>query len=45
MVVSWWIDTRANGELVTTRLDAATDKVTASGDQPVVHSDRGIHRR
>ena len=42
---SWWIDTRANGELVNTRLDAATDKVTASGNRPVVYSDRGIHRR
>ena len=26
-------------------LDAAVDKITASGDRPVVHSDRGGHYR
>ena len=44
-VVSWSIGTRPNAELVNTMLDAAIDKVTASGDRPVVHSDRGGHCR
>ena len=41
MVVSWSIGTRPNAELVNTMLDAAVEKITASGDRPVVHSDRG----
>lgn len=41
MVVSWSIGTRPNAELVNTMLDAAVDKVAASGERPVVHSDRG----
>ena len=41
MVVSGAIGTRPDAELVNTMLDAAIDKVTASGDRPVVHSDRG----
>ncbi len=41
MVVSWSIGTRPNAELVNTMLDAAIDKVAASGERPVVHSDRG----
>ena len=45
MVVSWSIGTRPNAELVNTMLDAAIDKVTVSGDRPVVHSDRGGHYR
>ena len=45
VVVSWSIGTRPNAELVNTMLDAAIDKVTASGDRPVVHSDRGGHCR
>ena len=45
MVVSWSIGTRPNAELVNTMLDAAIDKVAASGDRPVVHSDRGGHYR
>lgn len=45
MVVSWSIGTRPNAELVNTMLDAAVDKVAASGDRPVVHSDRGGHYR
>ena len=45
MVVSWSIGTRPNAELVNTMLDAAIGKVTASGDRPVVHSDRGGHYR
>ena len=45
MVVSWSIGTRPNAELVNTMLDAAIDKVTAGGDRPVVHSDRGGHYR
>ena len=45
MVVSWSIGTSPNAELVNTMLDAAIDKVTASGDRPVVHSDRGGHYR
>ena len=45
MVVSWSIGTSPNGEFVNTMLDAAIDKVTASGDRPVVHSDRGGHYR
>ena len=45
MVVSWSIGTRPNAELVNTMLDAAIEKVTASGDRPGVHSDRGGHYR
>ena len=45
MVVSWSIGTRPNADLVNTMLDAAIDKVAASGDRPVVHSDRGGHYR
>ncbi len=45
MVVSWSIGTRPNAELVNTILDAAIDKVAASGERPVVHSDRGAHYR
>ena len=45
MVVSWSIGTRPNTELVNTMLDAAIDKVAASGDRPMVHSDRGGHYR
>jgi transposase InsO family protein len=45
MVVSWSISTRPDAELVNTMLDAAIDKVAASGDRPLVHSDRGGHYR
>ena len=45
MVVSWSIGTRPNAELVNTMLDAAIDKLSASGSRPVVHSDRGGHYR
>ena len=45
MVVSWSIGTRPNAELVNTMLDAAIDKVAASGERPMVHSDRGGHYR
>ena len=45
LVVSWSIGTRPNAELVNTMLDAAIDKVAASGERPVVHSDRGGHYR
>ena len=45
MVVSWSIGTRPSAELVNTMLDAAIDKVAASGERPVVHSDRGGHYR
>ena len=45
MVVSWSIGTRPNAELVNSMLDAAIDKVAASGERPVVHSDRGGHYR
>jgi transposase InsO family protein/transposase-like protein len=45
MVVSWSIGTRPNAELVNTMLDAAIDKVAASGGRPLVHSDRGGHYR
>ncbi len=45
LVVSWSIGTRPNAELVNTMLDAAVDKVAASGERPVVHSDRGGHYR
>ena len=41
MVVGWSIGTRPNAEWVNTMLDAAIDKVPASGERPVVHSDRG----
>ena len=34
MIVGWSIGTRPNAELVNTMLDAAIDKVTASGDRP-----------
>lgn len=45
MVVSWSIGTRPDAELVNTMLDAAIETITASGDRPVVHSDRGGHYR
>jgi len=45
MVVSWSIGTRPNADLVNTMLDAAIDKVAASDERPVVHSDRGGHYR
>jgi putative transposase len=45
MVVSWSIGTHPDAELVNTMLDAAIKTVTASGDCPVVHSDRGGHYR
>jgi transposase InsO family protein/transposase-like protein len=45
LVVSWSISTRPNAELVNTMLDAAIDKIAASGSRPVVHSDRGGHYR
>jgi len=45
MVVSWSIGTSPNVELVNTKLDAAVEMITASGDRPVVHSDRGGHYR
>ncbi len=45
MVVSWSIGTRPNAELANTMRDAAIDKVAASGERPVVHSDRGGHYR
>jgi transposase InsO family protein/transposase-like protein len=45
MVVSWSIGTRPNAELVNTMLDAAIGKVAATGDRPMVHSDRGGHYR
>lgn len=45
MVVSWSIGTRPNAELVNMMLDAAIDKVAASGERPMVHSDRGGHYR
>lgn len=45
MVVSWSIGTRPNAELVNTMLDAAIDKVAATGKRPLVHSDRGGHYR
>lgn len=45
MVVSWSISTRPNAELVNSMLDVAIDKVAASGERPVVHSDRGGHYR
>lgn len=45
MVVSWSIGTQPNAELVNTMLDAAIDKIAASGSRPVVHSDRGGHYR
>ena len=45
MVVSWSIGTRPNADLVNTMLDAAIDTVAASGERPVVHSDRGGHYR
>ena len=45
MVVSWSIGTRPSADLVNTMLDAAVDTVAASGERPVVHSDRGGHYR
>ena len=45
MVVSWSIGTRPDADLVNTMLDAAIKTVTASGQRPVVHSDRGGHYR
>ncbi|EQD43923.1 integrase catalytic subunit, partial [mine drainage metagenome] len=45
MIVSWSIGTHPDAELVNTMLDAAIETVTASGNRPVVHSDRGGHYR
>ena len=45
MFVSWSIGTRPNVQSVDTMPDAAIDKVTASGDRPVAHSDCGGHYR
>ena len=45
MVVCCSISTRPNAELVNTMLDAAIDKVAATGKRPLVHSDRGGHYR
>ncbi len=45
MVVNWSIGTRPNAKLINTMLDAAIDKIAASGSRPVVHSDRGGHYR
>lgn len=45
LVVSWSIGTRPDADIVNTMLDAAIETVTASGDRPVVHSDRGGHYR
>ena len=45
MVVSWSIGTRPDAELVNSMLDAAIDTVAATGERPVVHSDRGAHYR
>jgi hypothetical protein len=45
MVISGSIGTRPDAELVNTMLDAAIGKVAASGDRPLVHSDRGGHYR
>ncbi len=45
MVVSWSIGTRPDAELVNSMLDAAIETVASTGDQPIVHSDRGAHYR
>ena len=45
MVVSWSIGTRPNAEMVNTMLDTAIDTLAASGQRPLVHSDRGGHYR
>jgi transposase InsO family protein len=45
LIVSWSIGTHPDAELVNTMLDAAIETVTASGNRPVVHSDRGGHYR
>ena len=45
MVVKGSTGTRPNAELVNTVLDAAIDKVIASGDRVMVHSDRSGHYR
>ena len=45
MVVSWSIGTRPNAEMVNTMLETAIDTLAASGQRPLVHSDRGGHYR
>lgn len=45
MVVSWSIGTRPDAELVNSMLDAAIETVALTGDQPIIHSDRGAHYR
>lgn len=45
MIVSWSIGTRPDAELVNSMLDAAIETVARTGDQPIVHSDRGAHYR
>jgi transposase InsO family protein len=45
LIVSWWIGTRPDAELVNSMLDAAVEKMADSENRPVVHSDRGAHYR
>ncbi|MBP1872341.1 transposase InsO family protein/transposase-like protein [Ensifer adhaerens] len=44
LVVSWYVSTRPDAELVNTMLDAAIETISVS-ERPVVHSDRGAHYR
>jgi putative transposase len=45
LVVSWTIGTRPDSDLVNTMLDAAIERVSDSGNKPIIHSDRGAHYR
>jgi transposase InsO family protein len=45
MVVSWSIGTRPDAELVNSMLDVAIETIAPTGEQPIVHSDRGAHYR
>ena len=44
-VVSWSIGTSPDANLVNTMLDSAIETIADTGQQPVVHSDRGAHYR
>ncbi len=45
MVVSWFIGTSPDAELVNAMLDAAVETVSDSDKRPIVHSDRDGHYR
>ena len=45
LVISWAIGSKPDADLVNTMLDAAIKTIVDSGEQPILHSDRGAHYR